>query len=276
MRAWLVICAAWAMCAGCYAGTRATRDINAAWRGRTVAELQARWGTGTVAATADGGTTLTWSRTSTRYTLPSVSGHLDAGAAIGPGGADGHLDAALDARPGEIIRSRTDLVATIDASGRVAAITGPTLYLGKGPPRDANLRWGTIFGLHAGAGALDDATSPLPSLGLYIGGMLGPRLGLVGSYAFVNGTSDDGAAMGHSWSFGAQYWPAARVWLRAAPALVLALEPGLDSPSLQPGLATGASYALVRGRVFVLDLRVDAIAATGATFGTVGVGVNVN
>ncbi len=273
MRGWLVIYAA---CAGCYTGARATRDINAAWQGRAVAELQARWGAGTVAATADGGSTVTWWRTSTSYTLPSISGHLDAGGAIGPDGAEGHVDAALDARPGEIRKTRTDLVATIDASGRVVGIVGPTLYLGKGPPPGENLRWGTIFGLHAGAGALDDATSPLPSLGLYIGGMIGPRLGLVGSYAFVNGTSDGGAAMGHAWSFGAQYWPAARVWVRAAPALVLALEPGLESPSLQPGLATGASYALVRGRVFVLDLRVDAIAATGATFGTVGVGVNVN
>lgn len=273
MRGWLVICA---VCAGCYTGARATRDINAAWRGRTATELQARWGTGTVAATADGGATVTWWRTSRSYTLPSVSGHLDVGGVLGPGGGEGHVDAALDATPGEIVKTRTDLVATVDAAGRIVDVVGPTLYLGKGPPRGANLRWGTIFGLHAGAGALGDATSPLPSLGLYIGGMIGPRLGLVGSYAFVNGTSDDGAAMGHSWSFGVQYWPAARVWLRAAPAMVLTLEPGLDDPSLQPGLATGASYALVRGRVFVLDLRVDAIAATASTFGTVGIGVNVN
>ncbi|MBZ0235728.1 MAG: hypothetical protein K8M05_25595 [Deltaproteobacteria bacterium] len=273
MRGWLVICA---VCAGCYTGARATRDINAAWRGRTATELQARWGTGTVAAMADGGATVTWWRTSRSYTLPAASLSGEGDLAVGPDGVEGRFDGAVGWRPGQVYRTRHDLVATVDAAGRIVDVVGPTLYLGKGPPPGANLRWGTIFGLHAGAGALDDATSPLPSLGLYIGGMIGPRLGLVGSYAFVNGTSDDGAAMGHSWSFGVQYWPAARVWLRAAPAMVLTLEPGLDDPSLQPGLATGASYALVRGRVFVLDLRVDAIAATASTFGTVGIGVNVN
>lgn len=273
MRGYVVICLA---IAGCYSGNRAARDINAAWRGRAVAELQARWGTGDVAATPGGGQTITWWRTSTNFTLPSISGHLDAGAAIGPGGGEGHLDAALDAKRGEIWKTRTELVATIDASGRVVDIVGPTLYLDKSPPRGTNLRWGTIFGMHAGMGALDDATSPYPSLGLYIGGMIGPRLGLTGNYAFVNGSADTGAAMGHSWSFGVQYWPVDRVWLRAAPAMILSLDPGLDNPTLQPGVATGASYALVRGRVFVLDLRLDAVAGTSATFGSVGIGVNVN
>ena len=273
MRGCLLICAAFA---GCYSGARATRDINDAWRGRSGAELQARWGTGAVVATPDGGATFTWSRTTTSFTLPSVSGHLDVAGAIGPGGGGGDVDAALNAKPGETWKTRTDLVATIDAGGRVVAIVGPSLYLSKSPPPGTNMRWGTIFGLHAGAGGLDDATSPLPSLGLYIGGMIGPRLGLAGSYAFVNGTSDDGAAMGHAWSFGAQYWPAARIWVRAGPALILTLDPGLVDASLQPGIATGASYALVRGRTFVLDLRVDAIGATSSAFGTVGIGVNAN
>ena len=58
--------------------------------------------------------------------------------------------------------------------------------------------------------------------------------------------------------------------------MVLTLDPGLEDPALRPGVATGASYALVRGRVFVLDLRVDAIAATKSAFGSVGIGVNVN
>lgn len=272
MRGPFVICLVFA---GCYSGARASRDINATWRGRAVTELQARWGTGDVAATPTG-QTVTWWRTSTHVTLPSISGHLDAGGVVEPGGGEGHLDAAIDAKRGEIWKTRTDLVATIDASGRVVDIVGPTLYLGKGPPRGTNLRWGTILGFHAGLGGLDDATSPYPSLGLYIGGMIGPRLGLTGNYAFVNGSSDDGAAMGHAWSFGVQYWPAERVWLRAAPAMVLTLDPGLEDPALQPGIATGASYALVRGRVFVLDLRFDAIAATSSTFGSVGIGVNVN
>lgn len=257
--------------AGCYSGNRAARDINLAWRGHAATELQARWGTGTVA-----GQTITWSRTSTSFTLPSISGHLDVGGAVDPGGGHGHIDAALDANRGEIWKTRTDLVASIDASGRVVDIVGPTLYLGKSPPRGTNLRWGTIFGLHAGAGALDEATSPLPSLGLYIGGMIGPRLGLVGSYAFVNGTSDDGAAMGHAWSFGPQYWIHDRVWLRAGPAMVIPLDAGLTNARIRPGLATGASYAVVRGRTFVLDLRIDAVAATDATFGSLGIGVNVN
>jgi hypothetical protein len=268
MRGTVVVCLA---LGACYSGNRAARDINLAWRGHAATELQARWGTGVV-----NGQTITWSRTTTNFTLPSLSGHLDAAASADPSGGEGHLDAALDAKPGEIWKERTDLVATIDANGRVADIVGPTLYLGKGPPRGTNMRWGTIFGLHAGAGALDDATSPLPSLGLYIGGMIGPRLGLVGSYAFVNGSGDDGAAMGHAWSFGPQYWLADRIWVRAGPAMIVELDSGLDNARLRGGLAGSASYALVRGRVFVLDLRLDAVQSTDKSFGTVGIGVNAN
>ncbi len=266
------LCLGVAALVACYSGNRATRDVNAAWRGRSGAELQARWGTGTVATLPDGGTTLTWSRTSSSYTLPSLSGHARADADARGGGFDVHLEAT----PGTITRSRTDVVATVDAGGRVVDLVGPSLWLGKGPPAGSNLRWGTVFGLHAGAGALDDATGPMPSLGMYMGGMLGPRLGLVGSYAFVNGSGDDGYGMAHSWSVGAQYWPAARVWVRAGPAMVVPLDAGLDNARVRPGLATGASYALVRGRVFVLDLRLDAVAATDRTFGSVGIGVNVN
>ncbi len=253
--------------AGCYSGTRATRGVNASWHGRSRAAIEARWGKATVAE-VPGGATLTWTRVSHHVELPSVSGDLRIGA--------GSFDARLAATPGRVWNTATDVVATVDAAGRIVEVAGPSVWLGKGPPRDVNLRWGALFGVHAGMGALEDASRPWPSLGLYIGGMLGPRLGLVGNYAFVNGRGTDGNAMGHAWSVAVQYWPQPRLWLRAGPAMVVALDPGLVDAQLLPGVATGASLALVRGRVFVLDLRLDTIVAPGSAFGSLGVGVNVN
>jgi hypothetical protein len=58
--------------------------------------------------------------------------------------------------------------------------------------------------------------------------------------------------------------------------MVLALDPGLDNARILPGLATGASYAVIRGRVFVLDLRLDAIVASDTAFASAGIGVNIN
>jgi hypothetical protein len=57
---------------------------------------------------------------------------------------------------------------------------------------------------------------------------------------------------------------------------VIAFDPGFDNGHLDIGVTTGASFAVLRLRVFVLDLRIDATAAPGVVFGSLGVGVNVN
>ncbi len=247
---------------GCYTGQRATRDINAAWRGHASAELEARWGKATP---VDGA--LVWTRTDHEVTLPSAAGHI----ALDPTSFDVHLEAT----PGTVSSSTTEVVARLDGAGRVVDITGPSLYLGKGPPAGANLRTGTLLGFHAGMGKVQGAETMLPSLGLYIGGMLGPRLGLVGTYTFVNGNDPDGYGMGMSWGMAVQYWPIARLWVRAGPAFVVAKDP-VDGAGVDVGVTTGVSYAVVRGRVFVLDVVLDATVATGVAFGLAGVGVNIN
>jgi hypothetical protein len=136
-----------------------------------------------------------------------------------------------------------------------------------------NLRWGLLFGADAGMGRLDRTPTPLPSGGAYIGGMLGPRLGLVGDVAMCTGAGGDRGHIGLVAGMGLQWWPSARVWLRAGPAAVLVTD---DPTELTAGVETGASYAVVRLRVFVLDLRARMIAAPGAVMGSLGVGVAVN
>ncbi|MCB9558928.1 MAG: hypothetical protein H6709_00335 [Kofleriaceae bacterium] len=252
--------------AGCYHGARATRDVNRAWQGRSRAELEARWGRpATVAAQGDGAV-LTWSISRQHVELPSASASLTL--------APGSFDAQASWQAGKVWTSTTEVVAAVDAGGRVVGVDGPSLRWGA--PRGLNLRWGAILGLHVGMGRLDDTGTPLPSGGLYLGGMIGPRLGLVGTMAMVSGSDDAGGAMGFAWGMGAQWWPSARVALRAGPALVLAFDPGFEDPSLGPGLDGAASLALVRAGSFVLDLRLDLVASPSSTFGSVGVGVNVN
>lgn len=249
---------------GCYTGSRATRDVNAAWHGHARAELEASWGK---PAMQDAAGALVWTRVDKTYVPPSASGHVE----LDPTG----FDIDLRASPGEVSTTSVDVLAQIDAAGRVARIDGPSLYLSKGPPRGANLRWGTVFGFHAGMGKVAGAKTILPSLGLYLGGMLGPRLGLVGTYNFVNGNDPDGYGMGMSWGIAAQYWPIGRLWVRGGPALVVNKDP-VDGGALDVGVTTGVSFAVLRGRVFVLDVVVDGTVATGAAFGLLGVGVNVN
>ncbi len=254
---------------GCYSGNRASRDINASWRGHTRAQIEARWGKAMEASDANDGDAplLVWRRVDQHVELPSAEGH----AAIGPTGFDIHFEAEA----GKVWTTNTDVIARLDGAGNVADVIGPSIYLQKGPPRGTNMRWGFLFGFHAGMGMVAGADTPLPSLGLYMGGMLGPRLGLVGAYQFVNGNDPDGYAMGMSWAVAAQYWPIDRLWLRAGPAFVVDKDP-VDGGEVDVGVATGASFALIRGRVFVLDLRLDATVATGVAFGSAGVGVNIN
>lgn len=256
-----------ALLGGCYTGARASRGINAAWRGRSIAELEARWGKPQRGDAAHP----EWVITGEHVELPSV--RADASLVVEPGEAHGSLDAAVT--PGQRWTYEAAVVtATVDAAGRIAAIEGPSVRWGA--PPGANLRYGFLMGFHAGMGRLDDTDTWLPGGGLYLGGMLGPRLGLVGQFTLASGKGDAGGAMGLAASVGPQWWPLARLWLRAAPALVIDWDPGFDNGALRPGLGMAASYAVVRSGSFVLDLRLDTVATPAGAFGTVGVGVNVN
>ena len=252
----------------CYSGSRATPDVNAAWRGHARATLEARLGEpGAVLPQSDGTSLLRWTRKGQHIELPS--GSLDVNV------TPTSFDLRAEARPGRVENYEYDVAsAVIDPGGTVLRFDSS--WLVAGIPPGLNLRTGVVFGLHAGAGWLDDAASPMPSLGLYIGGMLGPRLALLGAYAFVNGKDAGSFAMGHSWALAAQYWPAERLAVRAGPAMVLDLDPGLEDPTLSAGAIGALSYALVRSGSFVLDLRFDATLSTSAAFGTLGLGVNVN
>ncbi|MCE9574579.1 MAG: hypothetical protein K8W52_15635 [Deltaproteobacteria bacterium] len=253
---------------GCYHGARATRDVNAAWRGHTRAEIEARWGTPQVA-----GQTLAWSYDTTRIELPRAAASL----AITPTS----IDAAAAFDPGSIETTAHVAVATLDANGRIAELRGPSLHWG--PPRDANLHWGTLFGAHVGLGRLDSTGTPLPSGGLYIGGMVSRTVGLVGTFSMVSGSDTGGGAIGFAWGIAAQQWMSPRIAVRAGPAMILAFTPGFDhaiglgdSVVDTIGLGAAASVALVRTRVFVLDLRFELTTSPAATFGDLGVGVNLN
>lgn len=252
---------------GCYGGRQATRDSNLAWQGRSRASLQAQWGSpARVEAVADGTTALVWTIKRHHVDLPEVSGSLDIDAT--------GFDLQAEVQPGTVRTSSIDVVARIAANNQVLQVDGPSLRWG--PPNDANLRWGLVMGMHAGMGRLDDTSTPLPSGGLYIGGMLSRTLAMVGDFSLVSGSDDAGGAMGFAWGLAAQYWTSARVWLRAGPAMVLAFDPGFNDPGLSPGVLGGLSYALIKRGTFVLDLRLDLTASTAVTFGSVGIGVNVN
>jgi hypothetical protein len=125
-------------------------------------------------------------------------------------------------------------------------------------------------------GRLDDTSTPLPSGGLYIGGMLSPTLGLIGCFSMVTGMDDEGGAIGFAWGMAVESWLATRLSVRGGAAMILDLDPGFEDPTLGPGLIGGASYALVKAGSFVLDLRLDVTAGPSAVFGNLGIGVNMN
>lgn len=253
--------------AGCYSGSRAAQDINATWRGHARVELEARIGfPATTVMQTDAGTVLRWTRRGHDLSLPSGHLRLD----ITPTSVD--LDAAV--RPGEIRSFEYDIAsALVDGNGTVLKLDSG--WLVAGIPTGMNARTGVIFGLAVGMGSLDEASRPLPSLSTYIGGMLGPRVALVGAYQFVNGSADGEYVAGHSWSIAAQYWPTTRLSLRAGPAMVVDKGPS-DGATLRPGAAGALSFAVVRAGSFVLDVRCDATLSTASAFGMLGVGVNVN
>jgi hypothetical protein len=253
---------------GCYSGSRAAQDINLAWRGHARVELEARLGVpATIATQPDGATALRWTRRGHDVRLPSGHLHLD----LTP--TSFAVDAA--ARPGEIRTYDYDIAsALVDPNGRVLQFDSG--WLAAGIPSGMNARTGVVFGLSVGMGTLDDATTPLPSMSTYIGGMIGPRLALVGAYMFVNGTTDGDYVHGHAWAFAAQYWATERLSLRAGPAMVIDTDPMPGNAAIRPGGVGAVSFAVVRAGSFVLDLRADATVSTSSAFGMLGVGVNVN
>ncbi len=250
----------------CYHGHEASQGINASWRGRSASELQSEWGQPAESQEMGALTRLRYSHTTRHTALPSAQAQLK----IGPEG----LDAYGEVRGGTTSEHTIDVNAYVDKSGTVQTIEGPSLRWG--PSDAANLRWGILFGMHAGLGRLDDTGTPLPSGGGYIGGMLGPRIGMVGSYSLAAGLDSEGGAIGQSWSLGAVWWPQTRISLRAGPAMILAFDPGFANVGLEAGLNASASYALLRSGSFVLDLRADLNAGTSSRFASLGIGVNVN
>jgi hypothetical protein len=174
---------------------------------------------------------------------------------------------------GEILRTRHDAAAFVQ-NGVVADVQGDALHWG--PPNDVNVHWGTIFGAHVGMGRLGNTGTPLPSGDVYIGGMLTPQLGLVGTYTFASGSGDAGGAIGMAGGVAVQYWPMTRLSLRAGPAMLLAWDPGFSNGRLEPGVTAAASYAFVKVGTLAVDVCVDVAGGPQTAFGTLGVGVNLN
>lgn len=263
MRGWAVVL----VCvSGCYTGSRATRDANEAWRGQSRAALEARWGPPSEVGVHGDTTVLTYTRHWRSVRLPSASAELVV--------RDDGFEAHAEVRPGQVRRGATQVVVDVDAAGVVLNVDGPSLR--RGPPNEAYLHWGTLLGLHAGMGRLDDTSTWLPSGGAYIGGMLSPTVGLVGTFTLAAGIDDDGGAMGFAWGLAAQWWPATRLSVRAGPAAVLAFDPGFENVGFEPAAAGAVSYAVVKRGTFALDLRMDLTAGTSTAFATAGVGVNLN
>lgn len=252
--------------AGCYTGARTERDINRAWQGRHLRQIEARWGAGEVVGEREGVTAIRWHHTRRGVRLPTGA----ASVSVEPG----RFEAYAEVRPGRAWSHTTEVIALVGGDGVIREVRGPSLRWG--PPDDANVHWGLLFGAHVGMGRLDDTSTPLPSGGLYIGGMLSRQLGLVGSFSMVSGLDDDGGAMGFAWALAPQYWATTRLSVRAGPAAILAFDPGFENVGFEPGVNAQLSYAVIKAGTFALDLRVDLTGGSDTRFGTAGVGVNLN
>jgi len=271
---------------GCYTGAPANRDVAHAWERRTSAEIEDRWGAPVARDGAERGNVLTWTFDRTHLELPSggivvtsrpvavETGVVDPNGMAMVRTQGSLLDVTAAFHPGALVRVTTAAAALVDGGGVIEHVDGAALHWG--PPNDANLHWGTIYGAHVGLGRLDTASSPLPSGEAYIGGMLDPTVGLVGTYALTAASSSGGSAMGMAAGFAVQWWPINRLWLRAGPALLLTLDAGLVDAALHPGVTAAASYAFVKVGVLAIDLCVDLNAGPSTAFGTLGVGINVN
>jgi len=268
MRALVVLTLA-AGATGCYSARSAAGDINAAWRGHARIELEGVIGPATQQGQQpDGTTALRWVAHGVNVKeLPG--GHLDL--KISP--TSFSIDA--EAHPGVVEKYEyTRALAVVAPGGQILQFDGA---FAAGFPDGMNARTGFIFGLTGAVGLFKDATTPIPSTGLYMGGMIGPQLALIGNYHFVNAKDKEaGFAMAHAWGFGVQYWPAERLAVMLTAAAVIDLEPGLEDAAFGPGGTGGLSYALVRSGSFVLDARAEFIVSTSTACGMFGVGVNVN
>ena len=254
---------------GCYTARGAAGDINAAWRGRARVELEATIGPATQQGQQpDGTTALRWVGHGVKN-LELPSGHLD----LKISSTAFSIDA--EAKPGVVEKYEyTRALAVVGPGGAILDFDGA---FAAGFPSGLNARTGLVMGLTAAGGVFSDATTPIPSASFYIGGMIGPQLALIGNYQFVNAKDSKlGYAMAHAWGFGVQYWPAARLAVRALAVAAIDLEPGLEDAAFGPGGTAGLGYALVRSGSFVLDARFDATVSTSAAFGLFGIGVNVN
>ncbi len=298
--------AAWCS-AGCYTRSQAQTD---GWHGKSRAEIEAQWGSPQAVQAIQGGSILHWAHTRRWRTSPSASAEGSAeGSAggrvsvdnldeagvtgeftLGPDGAEAELsvtvpeisvsaeaeaEAEVEARAsaGEVRERTTAAEVTVDAAGLITGVSAGARRWG--PPRNSNVRWGPILGLHVGLGRLDSTRIALPSGGVYLGGMLGPDRALVGTFSMVSGRDEGGGAMGMSWGFEGMWWPIERLSVQAGPAMVLDWKPGFENRSFGVAASGGASYALVRRGQFVLDLRTDLTAHRKSAFGTLGVGVNL-
>jgi hypothetical protein len=252
--------------AACYHGAAATRDVNAAWVGHGRGEIEARWGHPAQTEAAGDHQVLVWSHQNLHVELPSGFARFSA--------APTHVEGEAAFEPGAIWHTTTSAAAFVAPTGIIARVDGASLRWG--PPNDANLHWGTILGVHAGMGRLGDTPTPLPSGDFHVGGMLGPQLGLVGTFTLVAGTGDDGSALGMSAGIAAQYWPMTRLWLRAGPAALLAWDAGFDNGRFRPGVTAAASYAFVKAGTVAVDLCLDISAGPSTAFGLVGIGVGID
>ena len=265
----LILVSALALAGGCYTGAQSSRDINLAWQGHSRSSLEARWGKpAQVKAQPQGDAmVLIWTSRHLHLELPGANASLVAD-------EDG-VDVRAELRPGRAWHTtRVAMTAHVDSRGLVEQVDGPSVRWGA--PNEANLHWGLLFGAHAGMGRLDDTSTALPGGGIYIGGMLGPTLGLIGIYELASGKDDAGGAMGMAWGLAVKWWPVGRWSVHGGPAMVLAFDPGFEDLGLEPGVTGGASYAVVKSGTFALDVRLDVTSGTSTSFGTVGIGVNVN
>jgi hypothetical protein len=261
----------------CYTGAPANRDVSLAWRGRAQAELISRWG----APAQQQGPVSVWAFQTTQLELPDVQAALHPVAAVAHVNAPGISGTAVAQgtavdvawHPGEILRVHHSAAALLDGA-TVADVQGEALHWG--PPNDANIHWGTLLGAHVGMGTASKAGSPLPSGQLYVGGMVTPTVGLVGSYSFVAASGDGGSVIDQAAGVAAQYWPATRIALRGGPAMLLVSDPGVTNFGLKLGASVGASYAAVKVGTLALDVYADVCGGPGVVFGSLGVGVNLN
>jgi hypothetical protein len=256
--------------AGCYSGSRAAGDVNAAWRGHARVDVEAKLGAPTaVVAQADGTSVLAWSRTGINVaSLPSGSLRVD----ITPASFDFHAEA----QPGVVEKYQFDVAkALVDRNGMLVRFESETLAAGI--PKRANIHTGIIYGASPAFGFHKCSMRHWrPSLGAYMGGMIGPRTALLGAYQFVNAGCEDGSPVGHTWAFAVQYWPLARLNIRGGAGMVLDDAVWLREARLSPGILAAASFAVLRVGSLVVDVRFDSTVSTKTAFGMFGVGVNVN